>query len=225
MTSDTEDSEGDVQPLDNAPAIDKAQLAAVLPQFNGNIQQLPPKFSALKVNGKRAYELARAGKEVKLQPREITIHSIRVVDFQYPYFTLEIVCGTGTYIRSLGRDIGAALGSAAIMTALERTAIGDFSIETSASPEQLTRENIQSKLFAPQHCLKHLDQLKISDEEAGKLLDGTLVQFRGDTPPERAYAVDQQEQLLAILQRREGNFYSPKVNFCRYWRDLRASAN
>ncbi|MCL4133777.1 UNVERIFIED_CONTAM: hypothetical protein GTU68_004696 [Idotea baltica] len=224
LTSDTEDSQGDVQPLESPPVIDPNQLAAVLPKFVGRIQQLPPKFSALKVNGKRAYELARAGKEVKLKPREITVHSIRVVDFQYPNFKLEIVCGSGTYIRSLGRDIGQALGSAAIMTSLQRTAIGDFSVETSISPDELTRDNFKSKLFDPQHCLNHLERLKISDTEAAGLLDGTLVEFPSDTPPDRAYAVDQQEHLLAILQRRDGNFYSPKINFCRYWRDLRPTA-
>ncbi|WP_315447665.1 tRNA pseudouridine(55) synthase TruB [Segatella salivae] len=102
-----------------------------LPQFIGNIEQIPPTYSAVKVNGDRAYELRRAGEEVKLKPKHIHIDEIEVVDFDVEKMQLSIrvVCGKGTYIRALARDLGRALNSGAYLTALRRTRVGDFTID------------------------------------------------------------------------------------------------
>ena len=102
-----------------------------LPQFIGNIEQIPPTYSAVKVNGDRAYELRRAGEEVKLKPKHIHINEIEVVDFDVEkmQLSLRVVCGKGTYIRALARDLGRALNSGAYLTALRRTRVGDFTID------------------------------------------------------------------------------------------------
>lgn len=102
-----------------------------LPQFIGDIEQIPPTYSAVKVNGDRAYELRRAGEEVKLKPKHIHIDEIEVVDFDVEkmQLSLRVVCGKGTYIRALARDLGRALNSGAYLTALRRTRIGDFTID------------------------------------------------------------------------------------------------
>lgn len=102
-----------------------------LPQFIGNIEQIPPTYSAVKVNGDRAYELRRAGEEVKLKPKYIHIDEIEVVDFDVEkmQLSLRVVCGKGTYIRALARDLGRALNSGAYLTALRRTRVGDFTID------------------------------------------------------------------------------------------------
>lgn len=102
-----------------------------LPQFIGNIEQIPPTYSAVKVNGDRAYELRRAGEEVKLKPKHIHIDEIEVVDFDVEkmQLSLRVVCGKGTYIRALARDLGRALNSGAYLTALRRTRVGDFTID------------------------------------------------------------------------------------------------
>ena len=102
-----------------------------LPQFIGDIEQIPPTYSAVKVNGDRAYELRRAGEEVKLKPKHIHIDEIEVVDFDVEKMQLSIrvVCGKGTYIRALARDLGRALNSGAYLTALRRTRVGDFTID------------------------------------------------------------------------------------------------
>ena len=102
-----------------------------LPQFIGNIEQIPPTYSAVKVNGDRAYELRRAGEEVKLKPKHIHIDEIEVVDFDIEkmQLSLRVVCGKGTYIRALARDLGRALNSGAYLTALRRTRVGDFTID------------------------------------------------------------------------------------------------
>lgn len=102
-----------------------------MPQFIGDIEQIPPTYSAVKVNGDRAYELRRAGEEVKLKPKHIHIDEIEVVDFDVEkmQLSLRVVCGKGTYIRALVRDLGRALNSGAYLTALRRTRVGDFTID------------------------------------------------------------------------------------------------
>ena len=102
-----------------------------LPQFIGDIEQIPPTYSAVKVNGDRAYELRRAGEEVKLKSKHIHIDEIEVVDFDVEkmQLSLRVVCGKGTYIRALARDLGRALNSGAYLTALRRTRVGDFTID------------------------------------------------------------------------------------------------
>ena len=111
--------------------ITRELINETLPQFIAEIQQIPPTYSAVKVNGDRAYELRRAGEEVKLKPKHIHIDEIEVVDFDVEkmQLSLRVVCGKGTYIRALARDLGRALNSGAYLTALRRTRVGDFTID------------------------------------------------------------------------------------------------
>lgn len=106
-----------------------------LEQFVGNIEQRPPLFSACKVDGKRAYDLARGGSDMQLAPKLIRIDNIELLEFNLPKIKISVTCGKGTYIRSLARDIGEALQSGAYLTALERTRIGDFNIEKCITPD------------------------------------------------------------------------------------------
>ena len=112
-----------------------------LPQFIGDIEQIPPTYSAVKVNGDRAYELRRAGEEVKLKPKHIHIDEIEVVDFDVEkmQLSLRVVCGKGTYIRALARDLGRALNSGAYLTALRRTRVGDFTIDRCLDYEHIRK--------------------------------------------------------------------------------------
>lgn len=111
--------------------ITRELINETLPQFIGDVEQIPPTYSAVKVNGDRAYELRRAGEEVKLKPKHIHIDEIEVVDFDVEkmQLSLRVVCGKGTYIRALARDLGRALNSGAYLTALRRTRVGDFTID------------------------------------------------------------------------------------------------
>ena len=149
LESPTEDIEGDVTTLKNARHVTADELVAVLPNFLGTIMQTPPRFSALRVDGKRAYDLAREGTEIELKPRPIQIDDLQLREFDYPDFRLEITCGSGTYVRSLGRDIAQRLGSDAVMTALTRTAIGDFRIADALEIEHLNREICEANLLSP----------------------------------------------------------------------------
>ncbi len=116
--------------------ITKEQIEAILPNFRGEIMQVPPVFSAMNVNGKRAYEYARKGQELELKARPISIFELEILDFSLPKITLKIRCSKGTYIRSLVHDIGKAVNNGAHMTALRRTKSGDFDVQNAFTIEQ-----------------------------------------------------------------------------------------
>lgn len=112
-------------------------LNQVLPSFVGTIQQVPPVFSACKVDGKRAYELARKGEEIELKSKTLVIDELELLECELPVIKIRVVCSKGTYIRALARDIGKALGSGAHLIALERTRIGDVTLDKCMSPEEI----------------------------------------------------------------------------------------
>lgn len=116
--------------------ITREMVEETLPRFLGEIWQVPPTFSAVKVNGKRAYDYARKGAEVELKPKLLAIDEIELLDCSLPEITIRVVCSKGTYIRALARDIGLALNSGAHLTALRRTKVGDFRVEDCLSIEQ-----------------------------------------------------------------------------------------
>ncbi|MDE7125314.1 MAG: tRNA pseudouridine(55) synthase TruB [Muribaculaceae bacterium] len=116
--------------------ITRQLVEETLPKFLGRIEQVPPKFSACKVDGKRAYNMARKGQDVELKPKVLVIDTIELLDFAPESITVRVVCGKGTYIRALARDIGQALGSGAHLTALRRTRVGNACIDDCLSVEQ-----------------------------------------------------------------------------------------
>jgi tRNA pseudouridine55 synthase len=146
FTSSTGDPEGEIIPVnDTLPTPE--ELEAAVAQFRGVIQQVPPAFSAIKINGQRAYKLARAGKEVIIEPRQVTINRLEVVEYAYPEVKLVADVSSGTYIRSLVEDLGRSLNTGAYTTALRRTAVGRFGIETAVTdPKQLQIEALAASL-------------------------------------------------------------------------------
>jgi tRNA pseudouridine55 synthase len=129
LRSDTEDADGQVTLVEGATAPDAATVHAALQSFVGAIDQVPPAFSAAKLDGRRAYDLARRGQTVTLESRLVRIYRIAVVAYVYPRLEIEVHCGRGTYIRSLARDLGEQLGSGAIIQELRRTQVGVFKVE------------------------------------------------------------------------------------------------
>ena len=126
--SSTGDPEGEITITDDGINISRAQIEKTLVQFVGEIEQRPPIFSAIKVNGQRAYKLARAGKEVEIPTRKVQIYSIDIIDYAPPFLKIRTHVGSGTYIRTLAEDIGKALGCDAYTTELRRTKIADYDI-------------------------------------------------------------------------------------------------
>jgi tRNA pseudouridine55 synthase len=133
-TSNTDDREGEIT-VNRVQGIGVSRIEVdnSIGKFIGTIMQVPPAYSAIKKDGRKAYDLARKGIDVKMEPREVTIHSIEVMSFTYPELVIKVHCGKGVYIRSLARDIGTALGMGGYMSALTRTRVGDFRIENALS--------------------------------------------------------------------------------------------
>ena len=135
QTSSTGDTEGEITEVnDEQPSRDEVEVA--ISKFIGDIKQTPPIFSAIKINGRRAYHLAREGKEVEIPERTVTIHSLEVVDYSYPELKIRTHVSSGTYIRSLASDIGETLGTGAYCKQLRRTKIADWNIEQAQTLEQ-----------------------------------------------------------------------------------------
>ena len=137
-TSTTGDPEGEITKTSNrTDEITKAGLEAALVQFTGEIQQIPPAFSAIKINGQRAYKLARKGEEVIMPARTVTVYSLELVEYSYPVVKIRAHVSSGTYIRTLAEDIGQTLGVGAYCRELRRTKVGDYSVEQAASLNDL----------------------------------------------------------------------------------------
>lgn len=128
-------------------SLNKERIEKVVKKFIGKQKQIPPMYSAKKVGGKKLYELARAGKKIKRKASNIEIYNIEILDFAWPKLKLRIECSTGTYIRSLARDMGRRLGCGAYMSVLQRTRVGEFNISRSVGLSDLNKENWQGKLL------------------------------------------------------------------------------
>ena len=124
----TDDREGEPEPVDIEQRPDESRMRAALDQFVGRIEQTPPTYSAIHVNGTRAYKLARRGRAVKLASREVSIDTIELLDYTWPMASIRVTCGKGVYIRSLARDLGRVLGTGGHLAALRRTAVGRYDL-------------------------------------------------------------------------------------------------
>lgn len=174
-TSDTADTDSEMRALSDAPLITLERIRAVLPRFTGRILQTPPIYSAVKVKGRRAYELARQGKTPDLSPREVEIHRLELREFAPPRLILEIECSSGTYVRSLGRDIARAVGSDAVMSRLVRTRIGRFALDASVLPNALTRETISGLMIPAATGVSHLRLATCEDDQLEDLRHGRAI--------------------------------------------------
>ena len=216
LTSDTEDITGEVITLDEPVVISKSQLEEALPQFIGEIEQTPPQYSAIKVDGQRAYKAARAGKSVDIKARPVQIESLRLLQFDYPDFQIEIKCGKGTYVRTLGRDIAKVLGSDVVMTELQRTAIGEFSIDSAVSLDQIQQNDIESCLLDAKSLVAGLPTTTLNDSEIERLRHGKRLCCSAweiaESDSEIA-ALNQEGKLLAILARKSNAEFGTKINY------------
>ncbi len=190
--TNTDDTEGSViATSDKRP--DEAAIAALLPRFTGTILQTPPKFSAIKIAGERAYDLARDGEEVELEARPVEIDALAIVSHDGATTTFEAECGKGTYVRAIARDLGLALGCLGHVAHLRRTRVGPFSVAEAASVETL-RESPESALAALQPvkaALTLIPEIVLHRDAAARLKRGQSALLRGAGAPielEVAYA-------------------------------------
>lgn len=144
--STTDDAEGELTEISLLRAPSREEVEAVCSRFVGTIQQKPPAHSAIWIDGERAYKLARDGEAPEMKARPVDVHAIDIVEYQFPRLVLDVRCGKGTYIRSLARDIGTALGAGGMLAGLRRTAVGEFTIDRAITlddlPEPLLPEHL-----------------------------------------------------------------------------------
>lgn len=212
-TTSTYDAAGDILSRRDASHISRAQIDAALPQFIGEINQIPPMYSAIKQQGKKLYQLARQGKTVDRPPRQVTIHGIEVHSWQVPVLELTIRCGAGAYIRSLAHDLGAALAVGAHLSGLTRMASGRFKLDDSIElTTVLETDDWPRHIVSPFAALCHYPRVTLAADEIQSLRKGRFIEMRAETSGDVVFAFDSAKQLIAVLEPR-AELWKPRKVF------------
>ena len=214
LTTDTEDITGKVL-TENQVSLTEDDLLAVLPKFRGDILQVPPMYSAIKVNGQKLYDLARKGREVERQPRGITIHELELLEFTGNEARLRVRCSKGTYIRTLCKDIGEALGCGGSMAALRRVEAGEYTLEGSIPLRQLL--DLSEAGEDVEHLLRPVDtmfashpKLRLNEKQARLVKNGNAFT---DTCADGTYRVYSPDGEFLALCKAEGGKVSTIKSF------------
>lgn len=222
QSSETDDSSGRITAeLDPKFKPATEQIMMHLSNMTGAVLQTPPAYSAVHVNGQRAYKLARQGESVDLTPRTVQIHAIRLLAYEWPRLEVEIECGSGTYIRSIARDLGIALGCGGLMSRLERTRIGAFSISDAVPIEEVTKGRIASLLCPAIELVRDLEQYACTDADLIELRHGRIIRPREqawntlETDRPVALIHEPTNQLLALAQWTRERSLQPRTVFRR----------
>lgn len=205
--TNTDDAEGEV--IAEAPFnhISRSDVAQAIERFKGRIQQIPPLFSAIHINGKRAYKLARKGKEIEMPPREVEVYDIRILDCglpEKPTLTLDIACSGGTYIRTIAHDLGIALGSEAYLASLRRTESCHFNVKNAMPLDQFEHlQSLESCMHTNVEAMSGFTAIRPSKKNIIRLLRGLPVNF--NISLDGIYTIiTPDDQLVAVVERREG---------------------
>jgi len=174
----------------------KEQILSILPKFVGKISQIPPKYSAKSINGKRAYELARQKIDFELQAKEVEIYSLNLISYENSILKLEIECGSGTYIRSIGRDIAYKTNSLATMTSLVRTKIDNFNLYACVDVKDISENNLSDNVIKIDDVLSY-DELELDELETKKLLNGQTLNINKENG---FYKLNNSDDTVAIIK-------------------------
>lgn len=194
--TDTGDNEGQVIEEKLVPAdLKKEDINNVLQSFLGKQKQVPPMYSAIKINGKKLYEYAREGKEVKLEAREIEIYKIQLLEYKNSKIKFEVECSKGTYIRTLCEDIAKKLGTVGYMEGLQRTKVNNFKIEDSVLLDDITLENVEENLIKIEEVFKEKDKIELDNKKLELFLNGVKLTY--DLPKD-IYRIYNNKQFIGI---------------------------
>jgi tRNA pseudouridine55 synthase len=213
QATDTYDAAGRVveeRPIAN---VTLGTMTDALSQFRGAIQQQPPMYSAVKRSGQPLYKLARQGIQVERPSREVTVYSLEQIGWNPPDLCLRIVCSAGTYVRSLAHDLGEELGCGGHVSALERTAVGDFELGSAVSLAELNRDNLSTYTQSIDVAVAHLPRLNVTENGTKRLLQGQSIQHLPDHPRAplvRAY--DDGGRFIGVVARME-QLWQPRKMF------------
>ncbi|MCP4230885.1 MAG: tRNA pseudouridine(55) synthase TruB [bacterium] len=211
ITTDTDDAEGVIIVESEPPEIGKNELSAVLSGFIGEIEQRVPAYSAVKVGGERLYKKARRGDDIDAPVRRVAIYDIEILDFALPKIWLSIECGSGTYIRSLARDIGERLGCGAHLAGLIRTGVGPYSLDTACKPGELGQLESDEPYFVPfDEMLPELPAIELDFADAEAITFGRKLKQTNEPSSTRVRLL-YRGRLLAIVRVGEGVIEPEKV--------------
>lgn len=211
--TDTGDDSGRVIKVLPVPQLTQAGLEALLARFTGPQLQLPPMYSALKINGQKLYELARRGVEVERQPRPIEIYKLELLHFTPAFFTVAVECSKGTYIRVLGEDMAAALGTCGTMSFLLRTQVGAYTLNQSYTIQEIAADP-EGCAAAPLTAVAHLPRLPLSARQAARITNGVRTTMAGVA--EGQYVLlSPAEEFLGIGRCLDGRVQAEKI-FAHY---------
>jgi tRNA pseudouridine55 synthase len=212
----TQDAEGEItETSDNRPA--ESEILAALSQFIGDIEQVPPKFSAIKIDGRRAYDLARAGEEVEIKSRPVRVEDVRLLAASNDSARFMVDCGKGTYIRSLARDLAAALGTCGHVTALRRTRVGPFTLQQSITLAELEqtcdRGAVSEALYPLSTALDDIPVLAVADQDANDLRHGRAIDPNpSDISPSSDWVLAMEgKREVALCEMRDGRYWPKRV--------------
>lgn len=204
ITTTTDDLEGDTLTTQSVPHLQLENIEAILPQFIGKIEQVPPLYSAIHVQGKRLYDLARKGEIVEVPSRTVEVFDLKILNWypgEFPELEIAIACGSGTYIRSIARDLGAILNTGATLANLIRTESSGFSLENSLTLETLETQ-VQEQTFSPLSptiALNHLTTIILTAESTKRWFQGQAIIVENQIIEDHPVSVyDQNHQLLGI---------------------------
>jgi tRNA pseudouridine55 synthase len=215
QSSDSGDLEGPITDHPDLPHPSEASLQQAARSLVGTIEQTPSAYSAIWVDGQRAYKRARAGEVVEMPTRQVQIDSLQIDRYEFPEFEFETVCGSGTYIRSLGIDLARAAGSMAVMSYLKRLAVGPHEAQNSISLERLREDDLSIMLSPCAPSIAHLRQIKVDPDQCRRLGHGLCIDGSplpdSETPNQEAAAVTGDGQLRAILKWKDEAWFPRKV--------------
>lgn len=214
VRTDTLDAEGKTLEEVEVPPLDEETIRNALDRLKGERMQRPPRYSAVKIKGLRAYEMARAGEEFELPERRVTIYEIELLSWQNPLLEIRTRVSSGTYIRSLAREIGDELGLPASLSALTRTRIGGFELKDALPLDNITIEGIRESMIPIRKLLSHLPQAEVSEENASRLMQGKPLS-QGinpkllDAPSSVVFSTDHRQAFLC--EPRDGKLWSRRL--------------
>ena len=206
--TDTYDSEGKTVEKSDPQGISIDDIINVLSKFNGEMTQIPPMHSALKVQGKRLYELARSGTVIERPPRNVTIYEVSLEEFNTPNIVVGVRCSKGFYVRTFADDIGHLLGCGAFLSSLKRVSSGPFNIEDSMTLDQtismISDGNLQKLIMDPGSCINGAQRIQLNEETETMVKHGRAIGYINESSPitdsSLAVAYDNQSRFVAVLR-------------------------
>jgi tRNA pseudouridine55 synthase len=209
--TETDDAEGVITEQQPIPPLTAAKLEATLTRFRGEILQTPPRYSALKVGGRRAYALARAGNEVTLSPRPVTIDELCLLRHTNTSLTIEVTCSKGTYIRALSRDIATSLGTVGHMSGLTRTRVGPFLLLDALTIDAITAGSLTQALRSPRCAIPDGPAFSASADDARRLSNGQPILVPAGLRAEAIWVYDPDGHLIGLAAA-DGQLLRPRLS-------------